>query len=95
MTQIKAQRRSGWLIPANFSRIFHLPFAHDLMIKLLPTTIVVSYVIDGIKSNLARVFIHGRQNGLLFVAIALGARAGCVCSSPRQPMPYNRRGHCR
>lgn len=73
--QARITPRNGWLICAGLWWLFHLPFGLDLMIMLLPITIVVPYVFERTRSTLACVFIHGIYNGPLFVAIALGAMA--------------------
>lgn len=73
--QARITARNGWLICAGLWWLFHLPFGLDLMIMLLPITIVVPYVFERTRSTLACVFIHGIYNGPLFVAIALGAMA--------------------
>lgn len=73
--QARITARNGWLVCAGLWWLFHLPFGLDLMIMLLPITIVVPYVFERTRSTLACVFIHGIYNGPLFFAIALGARA--------------------
>ena len=73
--QRRITSRHGWLVCACLWWIFHLPFGPDLLIMLLPITIVVPYVFHRTQSTLACVFIHGVYNGPLFVVIALGAMA--------------------
>jgi membrane protease YdiL (CAAX protease family) len=73
--QARISARNGWLVCACLWWMFHLPFGLDLMIMLLPITIVVPYVFYKTRSTLACVFIHGVYNGPLFVAVALGAIA--------------------
>jgi membrane protease YdiL (CAAX protease family) len=73
--QARISARNGWLVCAGLWWMFHLPFGLDLMIMLLPITIVVPYVFYKTRSTLACVFIHGVYNGPLFVAVALGAMA--------------------
>lgn len=73
--QARIFARNGWLVCAGLWWMFHLPFGLDLMIMLLPITIVVPYVFYKTRSTLACVFIHGVYNGPLFVAVALGAMA--------------------
>ena len=73
--QARISARNGWLVCAGLWWMFHLPFGLDLMIMLLPITVVVPYVFYRTRSTLACVFIHGVYNGPLFVAVALGAMA--------------------
>ncbi|WP_373418506.1 CPBP family intramembrane glutamic endopeptidase [Roseinatronobacter sp. S2] len=73
--QRRLSARNGWLICACLWWMFHLPFGLDLMIMLLPVTIIVPYVFHKTQSTLACVFIHGMYNGPLFIAIALGVMA--------------------
>ena len=71
--QRRISAQHGWLICAFLWWLFHLPFGLDLLIMLLPVTIVVPYVFHKTQSTLACVFIHGVYNGPVFVAVALGA----------------------
>ncbi|POR01498.1 hypothetical protein AU468_08010 [Alkalispirochaeta sphaeroplastigenens] len=70
--QKRLSARYAWPLCSLLWFLFHLPFGGDLMIILLPITIIVPFVFYRTRNTAVAIFIHGMYNGPIFVAVALG-----------------------
>ncbi len=70
--QTRLQGKYAWLLCSLLWLMFHLPFGIDLMIMLIPVTVIIPYVYAKTNNTLTGIFIHGIYNGPLFIMVALG-----------------------
>ena len=70
--QTRLPGRYAWLLCSLLWLFFHLPFGLDLMIMLLPVTLIIPYVFAKTRNATTGIFIHGIYNGPLFILVALG-----------------------
>ncbi|MFC1569236.1 CPBP family intramembrane glutamic endopeptidase [bacterium] len=70
--QARLKIKNAWLLISLLWIGFHLPFGLDLLMILLPITLILPYVFHKTHNTLTGILIHGIYNGPIFVAVALG-----------------------
>lgn len=70
--QTRLQGKYAWLLCSLLWLMFHLPFGIDLMIMLIPVSLIIPFVYSKTHNTLTGIFIHGIYNGPIFIMVALG-----------------------
>lgn len=64
--------KTAWLYNAIFWMTFHIPFGPELMIMVLPTFILIPYLVQKRKNTWIGIIIHAGLNGPGFILVSLG-----------------------
>lgn len=64
--------RKAWMVNAAGWLLFHAAFPWPLLVSLIPTVIILPYVVQQTRNAWLGVILHGGLNGPAFVAISMG-----------------------
>lgn len=63
---------TAWIVNSFLWLMFHLCFGPDLIIVLLPSLFIITYIIQRTKNTSTGMIIHAILNGPMFIVISLG-----------------------
>lgn len=64
--------KSAWIYNAVFWMMFHIPFGIELMIMVLPTFLLIPYIVQKRQNTWIGIIIHAGLNGPGFILVSLG-----------------------
>ncbi len=70
--QVKSFGKYAWILNSAGWLLFHIAFGWQMMLMLLPTVIIIPYIMQKRDNTTIGIVLHGTFNGLTYLAITLG-----------------------